>query len=232
MKKTYTLAAFHLSLLSIAIGFSSCEKKFKETAPVDVAVKLVNPDVSDHVTFSSGTMYLSAFGMTGDRKQGDDITFMNALSDGTSSDLATGTTNSALNYDLPQGTYTSLDMKLGVKPKQNIGAIELIGTYAEEEQGGEHEIHRIVFRYEPETIYSMNMVSSGEINVVADQSTHAIVELNAKYLFSGIPESMWSTSNHVELDGMETILVSSSTNPTIYNILISRLNDSFSAHIE
>jgi hypothetical protein len=231
MKKTYTLAAFHLSLLSIAIGFSSCENKFKETAPVDVAVKLVNPDVSEHVTFTGGTMYLSAFGMTGDRKQGDDVTFMNDLSEGTSSDLAAGTINPALNYDLPQGTYTSLDMKLGVKPKQNIGAIELIGTYVQE-SSGEQETHRIIFRYEPATIYSMKMASSGEINVIADQSTKAIVELNAQYLFSGIPESMWSTSDHVEVDGLETILVNPTNNPTIYNILISRLNESFSAHIE
>jgi len=228
MKKTYITPAL-FAIILLVLG--SCEKKFKETSPLNLKVKMINPDVSDFVTLKTGQIYLSTFGITGDRKQGDDVLFMNNLPADSYADLKTETVSPAVNYSLPQGTYTNLVVNMGIKPKDSIGAIVLQGEYVEEEEGGEHEIHRFIFRYDPETLYSLNTTLSGEINVVSDQNTSANVILDVKYLFANISEQMWHSSHHIEIDGVETILINETENTTIYNLLISRLNAAFSAQV-
>ncbi|HOY48874.1 MAG TPA: hypothetical protein PL185_09905 [Flavobacteriales bacterium] len=228
MKKTYITPAL-FAIILLVLG--SCEKKFKETSPLNLKVKMINPDVSDFVTLKTGQIYLSTFGITGDRKQGDDVLFVNNLPADSYADLKTETVSPAVNYSLPQGTYTNLVVNMGIKPKDSIGAIVLQGEYVEEEEGGEHEIHRFIFRYDPETLYSLNTTLLGEINVVSDQNTSANVILDVKYLFANISEQMWHSSHHIEIDGVETILINETENTTIYNLLISRLNAAFSAQV-
>jgi hypothetical protein len=231
MKKTYISSVLQFAFALLFLVFSSCEKKFKETAPLNFTVKMINPDVSNYVTLKSGQIYLSTFGIIGDRKQGDDVLFMNTLPADSYADLKKETITPSLNYSLPQGIYTNLVVNMGIKPKDSIGAIVLQGEYVEEEQGGEHEIHRFIFKYDPETLYSLNTTLSGEINVIADQNTKANVILDVKYLFANIPEQMWQNSEHIEIDGVETIFVNETNNISIYNLLISRLNAAFSAQI-
>jgi hypothetical protein len=227
MKKTYITPAL-FAILILVLG--SCEKKFKETSPLNLKVKMINPDVSDKVTLKSGQIYLSTFGISGDRKKGDDVLFMNNLPADSYADLKTETVSPVVNYSLPLGTYTNLVVNMGIKPKDSIGAIVLQGEYVEEE-GGEQEIHRFIFNYDPETLYSLNTTLSGEINVVSDQNTSANVILDVKYLFATISEQMWNSSNHIEIDGVETILINETENSNIYDLLISRLNTAFSAQI-
>ncbi len=232
MKNPYFKLTSSVFLAIIVTLLGSCGKKFKETSPLNVTVKMVNTDVSEHFSFESGEMYLGTFGMNGDRKQGDDVLFSNVLSDGTTADLKTGVISPVLTYDLPQGTYTTLSINLGSKPKQSLGAIRLIGKYIQIEQGGEQETHQIVFQYSPATMYSLNAITSGEINILSDKSTTVKIEMDAHYLFSAVPENLWHTAQHIELDGKETIFITDINNTSIYNLLITRLNAAFSVHIE
>jgi hypothetical protein len=147
MKKTYITPVLQFAFALLLLAFSSCEKKFKETAPLNLTVKMINPDVSDYLTLKTGQIYLSTFGITGDRKQGDDVLFMNTLPADSYADLQNGIVSPSASYSLPQGTYTNLVVDIGIKPKNSIGAIVLKGEYVQEEIGGEQEIHHFIFKY-------------------------------------------------------------------------------------
>jgi hypothetical protein len=209
---------------------SSCKNEFKETAPVQVSLKLTNPFISNSISINGGSAHIGSFGITGDRKQGDDVTFLNSFSSETTADLSSGAINPLINFDLFQGTYTRLDVNLGFNPTSSNGAIELLGEFTEEDE--EDEYSKIVFRYDSEIILNWNLAISEEINIVADQNSEVFIELDANYLFSGIPQSLWHHCSSENINGEEIIFITSQKNTAIYSILIGRLNAAFSAHIK
>ena len=226
----HSFACCLLSILMFSLLLSSCKKEFKETAPVQVSLKLTNPIISNSISISGGTARIGSFGISGDRKQGDDVSFLNSFSSETTADLSSGAINPLINFDLFQGTYTRLDVNLGLNPSSSSGTIELLGSYKEEEE--EEEFTKFVFRYDSEIMLSWNLAISEEINIVADQNTEVFIELDANYLFSGIPESLWHKCSSENIDGEEIIFITSQKNTAIYSILIGRLNATFSAHIK
>ena len=119
---------------------------------------------------------------------------------------------------------------MGVKPSAANGSIELLGEYNDGSEEGDFK--KFVFRYEPEIMLSWNLAISNEINILADQNTEVIIEMDANYLFSGIPESLWNKCSHETLNGEEIIFITSQKNTTVYSILIGRINATFSAHIK
>jgi hypothetical protein len=226
----YLFAYCLLSVLVSSCLLSSCKNEFKETAPVQVSLKLTNPINSNSISISGGTARIGSFGISGDRKQGDGVSFLNNLSNETTADLSSGTINPIINFDLFQGTYTRLDINLGMNPTAENGSIELLGLYNEGLEEGENK--NFVFRYEPEMMLNWNLAISEEINIVADQNTEVLIELDANYLFSGIPESLWHHSSYENINGEEIIYITSQKNTAIYTILIGRLNAAFSAHLK
>ena len=219
-----------LSVLMISFLLSSCKNEFKETAPVQVSLKLTNPIISNSISISGGTARIGSFGILGERKQGDDVVFLNSFSSETTADLTSGTINPLINFDLYQGTYSRLDVNMGMKPAGANGSIELLGEYNDGGEQGENK--KFVFRYEPEIMLNWNLAISEEINILADQNTEVLIELDANYLFSGIPESHWYNSSHEELNGEEIIFITAQKNTAIYSILIGRINTTFKAHIK
>ena len=219
-----------LSVLMISFLLSSCKNEFKETAPGQVSLKLTNTIISNSISISGGTARIGSFGILGERKQGDDATFLNTFSSETIADLSSGMINPLISFDLFQGTYTRLDVNLGMNPTAENGSIELLGLYNEGGEEGENK--KFVFRYEPEMMLNWNLAISEEINIVADQNTEVFIELDANYLFSGIPESLWHKCSSENIDGEEIIFITSQKNTAIYSILIGRLNATFSAHIK
>lgn len=219
-----------LSVLMISFLLSSCKNEFKETASVDVSLKLTNPIISNSILISGGTARIGSFGITGERKQGDDVTFLNSFSSETTANLSSGAINPLINFDLFQGTYTRLDVNLGIKSNGANGSIELLGEYNDGGEDGENK--KFVFRYEPEMILNWNLAISEEINIVADQNIEVVFEMDANYLFSGIPESLWNNCSYEEINAEEIISITSQKNTAIYSILIGRLNSSFSAQLK
>ena len=226
----HSFAYCFLSVLMISFLLSSCKNEFKETAPFHVSLKLANPIISNSISVIGGSARIGSFGITGERKQGDDVTFLNSFSNETTADLSSGAINPLINFDLFQGTYTRLDVNLGMKPLGANGSIELIGEFNEGVE--EDEYTKFVFRYEPEIMLNLNLAISEEINIVADQNTEVVYEMDANYLFSGIPESLWNKCSHETLNGEEIIFITSQKNTAIYSILIGRINATFSAHIK
>jgi len=228
IKQSFAYCLF--SILMISFLLSSCKNEFKETAPVHVSLKLTNPIISNSISISGGTARIGSFGILGERKQGDDVTFLNSFSSETTADLTSGTINPLINFDLFQGTYSRLDVNMVMKPTGANGSIELLGEYNDGGEQGENK--KFVFRYEQEIMLNWNLAISEEINIVADQNTEVFIELDANYLFSGIPESHWYNSSSEEINGEEIIYITSQKNTAIYSILIGRINSTFKARIK
>jgi hypothetical protein len=226
----HSFACCLLSILMFSLLLSSCKNEFKETAPIQVSLKLTNPIISNSISISGGTARIGSFGITGERKQGDDVSFLNSFSSETTADLSSGAINPLINFDLFQGTYTRLDVNMGMNATSSNGTIELLGEYTEE--GEEDEFTKFVFRYDPEIKLNWNLAISEEINIVADQNTEVFIVLDANYLFSGIPESLWHKCTHEYINGEKIIFITSQKNTAIYSILIGRLNSSFSAQLK
>ena len=232
---TYKTALNFLLFLALACSFYSCEKKFKESSSANVTVKIVNPIVSERLVINSGVVFLSSFGLSGNRKQSDDVSFSKTFSNETSADLSTGSITPLLNFDLFQGTYTLLEINLGISPKLNNGSIVLEGTInnlEDEEEEGNSEVKIFSYHFEPSNSFYWNLTNDGEKNIVPDQNCLINIEFDATYLFSAITETQWQNCAHELVNGEEIIYITAQKNPDIYNILSGRINAAFSARIQ
>ena len=232
LKITYKTALNFLLFLALACSFYSCEKKFKESSSANVTVKMVNPIVSERLVINSGVVFLSSFGLSGDRKQGDNVSFSKAFSSETTADLSTGNITPLLNFDLFQGTYTKLEINLGISPKLNDGSIVLEGIINSVEEEGNSESKKFSYHFEPSNSFYWNLTNDGEKNIVPDQNCLVNIEFDATYLFSAITETQWQNCVHELVNGEEVIYITAQKNPDIYNILSGRINAAFSARIE
>lgn len=117
-----------LALLLVST-LSSCEKD-ELTKPVEVnfAFKLdrIAPAQAD-VFFTAGSIELQSITFTGDRDTGEDVTFMSDFETVVSANLATGSSDPAVKFDIPQGTYKSI--RLLIDPDDIAPDIVINGQY-------------------------------------------------------------------------------------------------------
>ena len=114
-----------ISIIVIS-AFSSC-KKDKWDQPVSVSFLLdINrlPGLSDKLVFTDGKIVLENFTFDGDRVQGDDVYFTNSFLSGLHVNLNSNQI-SDLSFDIPQGTFTKLQVSFSTYGVNNSNHIAL-----------------------------------------------------------------------------------------------------------
>ena len=222
----------YIFILFGVILLFGCEKlqtkKWKK--PTDTGVKFnINQEKGGNgVQFTSGFIVLSSFAFEGERKQADNQDFSNEYSSGLRIDFNTGNSVPEMDFDIPQGTYTSIDFSFETFDENDTSAIYVSGEYTNT-SGSKFPL---VFDFWYGEYFSISAESedgSSEIILDTDVPISALIEIDPVIWFSGVSKSLLDSAEFSNINGTPTIYISEEYNSDIYELIADELDKSTEA---
>ncbi|MBL4653039.1 MAG: hypothetical protein JKY53_09295 [Flavobacteriales bacterium] len=178
--------------------------------------------------FTDGFIVLSSFAFEGERKQADDQSFQNEFSSGLHIDFNTGSTVSEMDFEIPQGTYTSIVFSFETFDENDTSAIYVSGVYT----NNAGDKIPIIFDFWDGEYFSISAESedgNSEIILDTDVPISTLIELDPVIWFSGISKSSLDSAELVEISGVLSIYISGKYNSDIYELVADELDKSTEA---
>lgn len=215
-----------LVILLYSFCFYSCKKdKWDEPTNVKFIVDINRtPGLGGKLTFSKGTIVLENFSFDGDRVQGDDVYFSNSYSTGLNISFNSNATVGELNYDIPQGTFTRIKIAFSTYGSTNDNHIVIEGIF-NSSMGNDYPIRFEFKAKESFSVISQNSSGSSEIILKKDNPMTPKIIFDPVYWFLPVSQNLLNNADIVDIGGIQTILINSSTNTEIFDIVASRIGD-------
>jgi hypothetical protein len=221
--------------LTLTVAFLGCADAdqlngFK--APSNVTVEfLLQESVHPHLDFTKGFISINSFEFTGLRDNADDVHFTRPFPTGFDSQLALTTIGAPMQeYDIPQGHYNKIEIKLELFAADDSQTTLLPGLWVEGN-----------FVRSDDTIVPMRVEIAADANVTIDavsdtgtnditllhsSPTTAKIAFSAPNWFGSVSMSALEAATLTEIDGKMVLLISKNTNPDLYAIALSNLDES------
>lgn len=213
-------------LLSIAIFcFFSCGKKWKKPTETSFKFQLNSNSNSGLVKFTSGFLTLNKISFNGDRKQGQNhIELDQSFSSNLQVNLSQSITSSGIKFDIPQGTYSKMEIKMETDGDQTGASLLILGYYV----NTINDTIALRFEFPADDaiqIQAKNSSGGNEIVLVEDCPVFPNVILNPNYWFSTVTQSELDSATQNIILGVPTIVINDSDNSDIYELVVDRLKD-------
>jgi len=223
MKKTHKYLLLFACLTAI-FSFSSCKKKWKQ--PTDVSFKfLLNSNSNTGlVKFTNAYLFLNKISYTGDRKQSPTHIELQQQLNGLPINFSSGSASSALKFEIPQGTYSKIDIKYETISNQNATSLEINGTYVDS-SGNTIAVQFIFPAADGITLTAKNASGGNEIVLIEGHPVTANITLNPNYWFASIPKSIFNDAEVEDKNGVQTISIDKDNNEDLYNLIVNRIKD-------
>lgn len=230
-KRFYRFLSRYL-LFVVALGLISCEKdELTKPVRVNFEFKLDRvPPTQGNVVFTAGSFDLQSITFTGDRDTGEDVTFMSDFETVVLADLATGFSDPAVSFDIPQGTYKSI--QLLIDPDDVAPDIVINGRYTPAGLGVPLPVEMHI-----EIGGALNLVAKtpeGNTEIVLRKDTPATVEvfLNPSAWFTGAITDLLTTADVQLVGTVPSVVISKNMNAAIYAKLAALVEGSAEAVIK
>lgn len=211
-------------ILLVFFCINSC-KKDTFTDPTDVRFIIDinrNSGAGGKLIFSKGNLVINEFIFESDRVQGDDIYFKNSFSSGIYITFDPDAPVSELNFDIPQGTYTRINITFSTAGDVNDTHIFVEGSY----NSGMGISYPIRFEFKAKETFSVlsQSISGGsEIVLNKDIPMTPKIIFDPIYWFQPVSQNLFDNAEIVDIEGVSTILINSTTNTEIFNIIVGRI---------
>jgi hypothetical protein len=181
------------------------------------------------MTIDQGSMIIGAIEFDGRRDEGKDVFFVADLKKPVIVDMKTGSFNQALSFDIPQGIYNLVDFYFELEKGNGIPLVlEGIrrGPLNELPIRFEYDItDRLIVRAE-------SKANSKKIILRKDNTSKARIILDARYIFQFVNIPLLQDASISIVNNKEVILISSTTNVNIFNMMAERLEKSMKVIID
>lgn len=206
--------------------FNSCNKdKWNEPTTVNFIVDVNREEGhGGKLYFLSGSIVLGDFTFDGKRVQGDDVYFKNNFSSGLKIDFNQNVSVGDLNFEIPQGTFTKIQISFSTVEMVGENQIELDGIF-NSGAGDEINVHFEFNAVEKFTVLSQSASGSPEIVLKKETPMTPKMVFDPIYWFQPVPIELLNNAEIIDIESVPTILINSTTNPEIYNIIVSRIGD-------
>ena len=208
------------------LGIFACSKvnQWKQPTKINFNVDLVEQSSLDgKLNFESGYWSIERFNFDGIRTEGANVYFTKEYS--TFLEVVFGNRLlQELQFDIPQGTYSSIMIRLesSFKDRPNL---TLEGRY-EDLTGKKHPIRFELKENETFTIEGKSLDNSNNsINLLSDVPTNATITVPVNQWLSKVTEQLLASAESVSINGINTILINSTVNKPIYDLIVETLND-------
>lgn len=207
---------------------ASCKKDKIWKIPTDVTFKMdINrsPGLSGNLVWTSGSVMIANFTFDGKRDQGGDVYFTKDYSSGLNIFFDPNNPISAWDFDIPQGTYTQINISYKTYGSPGDEHIIVEGSYT---NSSNSNIYPVKFEFEAEEFYNVvARTPSGSTQIVlsSDNATTATIKADPVYWFQTVTTSMMDNAALVIVNGNPTILINEDTNEDIYDAVRDRMDD-------
>jgi len=220
------MRVFYLILISVLFSVSSCKKsELKKPTRVNFKFDLNKSDNQNPIVkITKADVNISAFNVTGDRVEGENIAFTRDFPAGEEIE-AEGEEVEALDYDIPQGEYQKLQVDFDIQDKGSEPSISLRGIY-KPNIGGARALR---FEYFGDINISIDGEDENENStIILDKKEvkKATVELDAIHWFSSLTNNQLENATVSSQQGQDAIVISPTSNVTLYNIVVERMTES------
>jgi len=228
MRKIISLVIFSLILVSY-----SCEKdELTEPTKVDLEFSMDSytdygqngPKSGSSFEINEGVMIIESIEFDGRRDEGEDYYFTSDFSEPLIAELHNKYTNQNVAYDIPQGIYNRIELNFSIGDG-NENALCLQGQY----QRGPLDDVEIRFEYafkEQIRIRAQNNMNNEQIVLKSNSDIKANVIFDAPHLFKIVSMNMIKNAETTQEDGKNLILINNENNIDIFNVLVTRLDNS------
>lgn len=225
MKTTGLLILFAGVLL-----ISSCNsKQWKETVETTVQLKSSNSHVyfgtQHNLAIDTLTIHVNSFSLAGNRIQAEDIYLTSDAQYSASHIGGTGIFNTT--FDIPQGTYESLQLTTELNGQNSL---LIRGVY----EGPLGVPKRVELNVESSDFLIKPLLENGEETISVDKNFPKMISItiDTDSLLADVPPGLWNAAVATSIGGQQVIQVSDLHNANMYNAILGRLNDSFNCEIE
>jgi len=175
------------------------------------------------LAFNKGFLILSSFTFDGDRLQGGDAYFEKEYEDGLLVPFEPGQAIPQLNFTIPQGSYSEIEIDLEVEADDDI-TLQVSGVY-EHSSGSTYPIVLQVDNFEIFVVNARNPEGGNEIILVSGQNNFGAITLNPVHWFANIDTEDLDQAERTLFEGLETILINEDFNEDIYDDVEDRLDE-------
>jgi len=228
MRKIISLVIFSLILFTY-----SCEKD-ELTEPTKVDLEFSMDSYTGYGQYGSksgssfeineGVMIIESIEFDGRRDEGEDYFFTSDFSEPLITEMHNKYTNKDVSYDIPQGVYNRIELNFSIGDG-NENALCLQGHY----QRGPLDDVEIRFEYafqEQIRIRAKNSMNNEQIVLKSNSDVKANVIFDAAHLFKIVSMNMINNAETTQVEGENIILINNENNIDIFNVLVTRLDNS------
>jgi hypothetical protein len=144
----------------------------------------------------------------------------------TSLDFSNGTVNPPVTFDIPQGTYTNIQMEFRADPADTASAsIRLVGQFVH----GPNDTIPVYFEFDPSQVFTVQAETADgnhEITLVKDQPVTVQVTFDPVYWFDLVTYGQLQAANHVNVNNVPSIVIDAINNSGIYQSVAGRIRES------
>lgn len=216
-------------LIVLFVTFSiSCNKSKKWKIPTDVTFKMdVNRStaLNGNLVWTRGNIMIANFTFDGKRDRGGDVYFTKTYSSGLNVFFDPNNPVSEWDFDIPQGTYTQINVSYRTYGNSGDKHIVVEGSYT---NTGNSNVYPVKFEFEAEEFYKIvAKTSSGSTQIVLkkDVASTATIKADPVYWFQTVTTTMMDNATLIIVNGNPTIVISDATNEDIYDAVRDRMDD-------
>lgn len=216
-----------LIFLLVVLALVGC-KKNQLKKPTDVTFNIdINRNQSSDgkLVFTSGTINLASFSVEGTRQEGDPVSFSNSFSGGLLLNFSSSGIIPQLDYDIPQGVYTSLAVSFDTYEGPGGVTIVVNGIYT---NNSSVDIP-VTFEFlssESFEIESEDDVNSGVVVLDKDIPANALIKLDPIHWFDILSNNQMENATLTDVGGTMTLLINEDKNENLYDLLADRVDES------
>lgn len=215
-----------LTILGVVLLLGSCEKaELKKPTRVNFAFGLNKAPGQSSVKINAGEINLVDFNITGDRIEGDDIAFNRSFSERIIIDVNGSGEVKELDFDLPQGEYSSILLNFNIDEDGADPALRLTGTY----KPTSGPVHALIFEYFGSQTFNVtgeDDLADPTIVMDKDFDKKVTIEFDPVYWFESLTANQLDNADVNIVTGQDEIILSSTSNVALYEIVLNRMEDS------
>lgn len=224
------LIALFLIMLPMA-----CEKDglYKNPTTISFSINMDTTGIgpSDDLLLSNGRLILSEVSISGQRPMAENFEFIRSFDTGISINLDSNNYVSELEFDLPQGEYSAIN--LSFKSFVDTNSISILGNYSYSNPSKPSSI--VQFEHRDLREFNLNLIDSNntELMLLNEGDAQKIqISLDPKFWFKEVPVPLLNNANFDLIDGNQVIRINESSNLEIYNIVNAAIGGNLSFQIE
>lgn len=214
----------------MSLFINSCKKKWKEPTDVNFEFKLNENSDNGLVKFTDCKINLTKLSFLGERKQGESPVDFEQNLGNQEIEFNLNESNSDIVFQIPQGSYSKINIGLFLDTISDVAAIQLNGIYIDLEG----DTIPVIFKLSIKDMFEMqalNSTGSKEINLVSEIPTNVSIVFNPMYWFANISQSQLEEAslNLVNEEGEDgevdvpSIVIDLENENDLYNLIVNRI---------